>query len=207
MDNNQKLLDEVIGKNLDSLNELDPSDEGYSDMVNNCRELMKLSNASRELDVKDQQAVDHAELEYEKLKEQKKERYFKYGTTIATFVAGIIASTQWQKMGYKFEEVGTIASKTFGNVLSNTKSFLKKQLQMRGSMFTQALSFCAKFATGIMKRRVITMINWYNIIGAILLVLAIATVFVTDMLDLGILAFIAGSVLIQVRIEKTEEEA
>ena len=206
MDNNQK-LDEVISKNLDSLNKLDPSDEGYSDMVNNCRELMKLSNASRELDVKDQQAADHAELEYEKLKEQKKERYFKYGTTIATFVAGIIASTQWQKMGYKFEEVGTIASKTFGNVLSNTKSFLKKQLQMRGSMFTQALSFCAKFATGIMKRRVITMINWYNIIGAILLVLAIVTVFVTDMLDLGILAFIAGSVLIQVRIEKTEEEA
>ena len=206
MDNNQK-LDEVISKNLDSLNELDPSDEGYSDMVNNCRELMKLSNASRELDVKDQQAADHAELEYEKLKEQKKERYFKYGTTIATFVAGIIASTQWQKMGYKFEEVGTIASKTFGNVLSNTKSFLKKQLQMRGSMFTQALSFCAKFATGIMKRRVITMINWYNIIGAILLVLAIVTVFVTDMLDLGILAFIAGSVLIQVRIEKTEEKA
>lgn len=206
MDNNQK-LDEVISKNLDSLNELDPSDEGYSDMVNNCRELMKLSNASRELDVKDQQAADHAELEYEKLKEQKKERYFKYGTTIATFVAGIIASTQWQKMGYKFEEVGTIASKTFGNVLSNTKSFLKKQLQMRGSMFTQALSFCAKFATGIMKRRVIAMINLYNIIGAILLVLAIVTVFVTDMLDLGILAFIAGSVLIQVRIEKTEEEA
>ena len=126
MDNNQKLLDEVISKNLDSLNGLDPSDEGYSDMVNNCRELMKLSNASRELDVKDQQAADHAELEYEKLKEQKKERYFKYSTTIATFVAGIIASTQWQKMGYKFEEVGTIASKTFGNVLSNTKSFLKK---------------------------------------------------------------------------------
>ena len=58
-----------------------------------------------------------------------------------------------------------------------------------------------------MKRRVITMINWYNIIGAILLVLAIVTVFVTDMLDLGILAFIAGSVLIQVRIEKTEEKA
>ena len=50
------------------------------------------------------------------------------------------------------------------------------------------------------------MINWYNIIGAILLVLAIVTVFVTDMLDLGILAFIAGSVLIQVRIETTEEE-
>ena len=126
MDNNQKLLDEVISKNLDSLNKLDPSDDSYSNMVDNCRELMKLSNASRELDVKDQQAADHAELEYEKLKEQKKERYFKYGTTIATFVAGIIASTQWQKMGYKFEEVGTIASKTFGNVLSNTKSFLKK---------------------------------------------------------------------------------
>ena len=205
MDNNQK-LDEVISKNLDSLNGMNPSDEGYSDMVNNCRELMKLSNASRELNVKDQQAADHVELEYEKLKEQKKERYFKYGTTIATFVAGIIASTQWQKLGYQFEEVGTIASKTFGNVLSNTKSFLKKQLQMRGSMFTQALSFCAKFTTGIMKRRVITMINWYNIIGAILLVLAIVTVFVTDMLDLGILAFIAGSVLIQVRIETTEEE-
>ena len=33
------------------------------------------------------------------------------------------------------------------------------------------------------------MINWYNIIGAILLVLAIVTVFVTDMLDLGILAY------------------
>lgn len=48
------------------------------------------------------------------------------------------------------------------------------------------------------------MINWYNIIGAILLVLAIVTVFVTDMLDLGILAFIAGSVLIQVRIEKKQ---
>ena len=51
------------------------------------------------------------------------------------------------------------------------------------------------------------MINLYNIIGAILLVLAIVTGFVTDMLDLGILAFIAGSVLIQVRIEKTEEKA
>ena len=51
------------------------------------------------------------------------------------------------------------------------------------------------------------MINLYNIIGAILLVLAIVTVFITDMLDLGILAFIVGSVLIQVKIEKTEEEA
>ena len=125
MDNNQK-LDEVISKNLDSLNKLDPSDENYSDVVNDCRELIKLSNASRELNIKEQQVADHAELECEKLKEQKKERYFKYGTTIVTFVAGIIASTQWQKMGYKFEEVGTIASKTFGNVLSNTKSFLKK---------------------------------------------------------------------------------
>lgn len=103
MDDIMKKLDEVIETDIESLNYLDPHSEEHTKTADNVVKLLKLK------------------IEEERLKKDRIDQKIHRIATYAIEVLGIVLPLGfywiWMVKGFKFEEEGTITSKTFKDLI------------------------------------------------------------------------------------------
>lgn len=99
MEKIKELLNEEIKEDLEVLTELDLSSDEYTIAVDNLAKLYKLK-------------IEEEENEKER-KDQKNHRFMTYILEGAGIILPLGFYAIWMNKGFKFEETGTITSKTF----------------------------------------------------------------------------------------------
>lgn len=92
---NRELLEGEIQSEIKKISSMKPGTEEHSAAVESLAKLYKLD-------------VDHTQV-----REQKWERYVRYGLETAGLVLPLVFYGVWMKRGFKFEETGTYTSTTF----------------------------------------------------------------------------------------------
>lgn len=116
-------LEEVIKGSIERLKSLTPGTKEYSEEVDSLIKLYKLNIEETENERAfmakcDRDANEEREwqLKNVQIAEQKKDRYFKYGTEVGLAVLQLIFYATWMVRGFKYEETGSYTSKTFMNL-------------------------------------------------------------------------------------------
>ena len=99
----KELLEKEIESEISNLAHMQPGQEDHTEAVDNLTKLYKLK------------------LEEDKLKEESKDRYFKFGADMAKVVMQLGFFGIWMQKGFRFEETGSITSSTFRNLIGNFK--------------------------------------------------------------------------------------
>lgn len=132
MDQVTKLLNEEIERRIETLTSLESGTEEEAKAVDNLTKLYKLRieeiknqnedddrYARRTLDEKVQNR--EAEERVVEREDHKKDRFVHYILDGAAIIVPVIFYGKWMKMGFKFEETGTLVSPTFRNLYSKFK--------------------------------------------------------------------------------------
>ncbi|GHU53667.1 hypothetical protein AGMMS49975_12350 [Clostridia bacterium] len=102
-----ELLSEEIKKEIRDISELQVGSEEKSKAIEDLAKLYKMR-------------IDETENQRDKnrLAEQVKDRYFKFGVDAAGIILPMIFYAVWLNKGFKFEETGTFTSTTFRGLFS-----------------------------------------------------------------------------------------
>lgn len=106
MEEIDELLVEEIKSQISDLSLLKEGSEEKSLAIDNIAKLYRL----RIEETKNQQEFDE---KHERLGEQVKERYFRFGIAVAEIVLPLIFYASWMRKGFEFEKDGTYTSTTF----------------------------------------------------------------------------------------------
>ena len=131
----KELLGEVIKTEIGNLADIEPGSEEHSKAIESLTKLyrLKIEEEKNVMEIEEQiyTREQNKQLEDERLKEQRiareqeeqfkkdqlteetKDRYFKYGVELGLGALTLLFYHGWMKRGFKFEETGTITSKTF----------------------------------------------------------------------------------------------
>lgn len=97
------------------------------------RRVLEEMNFQKEIEFKEAQTEKEAELraqeielKQKELNELKLDRWFKAGLTVFEIVTMLFAYGHWTKMGFRFEETGTIRSNTMKNIFMKPKKLKMK---------------------------------------------------------------------------------
>lgn len=137
---NYELLNEVIGKDLENLNQYEFGSDERKAATNDLATLYKLrleeSKILQDSEIKEKQLaeqIDRQTMEFEntktiyekdsqfrekQLSEQRDDRYLRVGLEIAAIVIPLMFYRRWMKDGFKFEETGTYTSTTFRGLIN-----------------------------------------------------------------------------------------
>lgn len=125
----QKSLDEVIGKEIETLSESDLTPEQKEKTIENLGNLYKLRIEEAKIEQAKNDKSDDLDMKQVQLKEQAKDRWINLGLQIAQ-VALTIGSwgmfTMWQRREQRFEMEGTPTTPMFRNILSKMTPNLRK---------------------------------------------------------------------------------
>lgn len=117
-DRNQKLLDEVIGKEIQNLSDLPIGSQEKSKAVDNLTELYKLKIEEAKIKQAKAEKSEEMEIRQKQLKSQALDRWINVGVQVGLAIGSLIAYDVWFKRGLRFEETGTITSPMTRNLLS-----------------------------------------------------------------------------------------
>ena len=117
-DRNQKLLDEVIGKEIQNLSDLPIGSQEKSKAVDNLTELYKLKIEEAKIKQAKAEKSEEMEIRQKQLKSQALDRWINVGVQVGLTIGSLIAYDVWFKRGLRFEETGTITSPMTRNLLS-----------------------------------------------------------------------------------------
>ena len=128
----QEVIDQSIVDGLNKLDELEPGSEDYARQVNAVANLIKVRNEDnrnnndyclKEEQISKEIAIKEQELEIDREDKKVQKRHFWVTTlvSVGTFVGGLLAYGIWNRRGYRFEETGSITSKTFTRSLNDSK--------------------------------------------------------------------------------------
>lgn len=113
----KELLGEEIKIEIGNLYDLKPGSDEHSKAVDNLAKLyrLKIEEEKNALDLEEQRITRERDEQFKKeqLAEETKDRYFKYGIEAGLGALTLLFYSYWMKKGFKFEETGTITSKTF----------------------------------------------------------------------------------------------
>jgi len=117
-----ELLGEEIKSEINRLSSLESGSEEHSTAVKSLAELYKLRieevKNAKEVELKEQQIDDDAEIRGSQLVEETKNRYLRFGLDVAGLILPLLFYGSWMKKGFRFEETGTFTSATFRNLFS-----------------------------------------------------------------------------------------
>lgn len=99
----KELLEKEVETQIGNLSHIAPGSEEMTTAIENVNKLYKLK------------------LEDERLREEAKDKWLKLGGDLAKLVATLTFYGAWMRKGFKFEEVGSITSTTFRNLIGNFK--------------------------------------------------------------------------------------
>lgn len=117
-DRNQKLLDEVIEKEIRNLSILPSGSQEKSKAINDLTELYKLRIEEIKLKQAEAGNAEDKILKQKQLKSQAWDRWVNVGVQIGLSTMGLIAYDIWYRRGLRFEETGTIGAPMTRNLIS-----------------------------------------------------------------------------------------
>lgn len=113
----KELLGEEIKIEIGNLYDLDPGSDEHSKAVDSLAKLyrLKIEEEKNAMDIEEQRNLREQDEQFKQkqLAEETKDRYFKYGIEAGLGLLTLAFYHGWMKRGFKFEETGTITSKTF----------------------------------------------------------------------------------------------
>lgn len=116
-----EMLNEEIKSQLSDLALLDTGSKEKSEAIDDLVQLYKLKIEETKTELESEKEIDERErndqLKRDQLKEQAKDRYFKFGIAAGELVIPLIFYAFWMKKGFQFETDGTYTSKTFMNFM------------------------------------------------------------------------------------------
>jgi len=121
----RKLLEEEIKAEIRDLSTLEPGSKEKSTAIEDLAKLYKLriEETKNEWDFTEKYESRDSDIQFKKdqLKEQVKDRYFRFGVEVAGIILPLIFYAVWMKRGFKFEETGTYTSTTFRSLFNRFK--------------------------------------------------------------------------------------
>lgn len=117
-DRNQKLLDEVIEKEIRNLSVLLSGSQEKSKAINDLTELYKLRIEEIKLKQAEAENAEDRTLKQKQLVSQAWDRWVNVGVQIGLSTMGLIAYDIWYRRGLRFEETGTIGAPMTRNLIS-----------------------------------------------------------------------------------------
>lgn len=99
-DKNRELLDEVIEREIKSLESFSSGTKEKSDAINDLTQLYKLK------------------IEEEKVKQEKKDRWFNIALQVGLTTMSLVAYNAWYNRGLKFQETGSFTDPMTRNLIS-----------------------------------------------------------------------------------------
>lgn len=120
----QRLLDDVIVKEIENLPTLSAGSKEKSEAVEELTQLYKLKLETAKIEQEKESLEFEKQTRKEQFESQAKDRWVNFGLQVGITVGGWIAYDIWHRRGLRFEETGTITSPYTRNLIS--RMFPKK---------------------------------------------------------------------------------
>lgn len=118
VDKNRMLLEKTIESMIQDLNVLQIGSKERASAIEDLTKLYKLKIDESKTELEQEEKFERRIMDQTQAIEQKKDRRIKYVIEAVGIGAPLIFYGIWMNRGFKFEETGTFASKTFMNLIN-----------------------------------------------------------------------------------------
>ncbi len=115
--NRQALADSILDT-FEAMKTLKPGTEAHTAAVNAVTKLYQTGLEDIKQDNESEEMMDRLEREVKNQKDQKLDRYIRYGIDILGITLPMVFYATWMRRGFEFEREGTYTSNTFKNLFN-----------------------------------------------------------------------------------------